>query len=168
VNINGSAVLYKVKCKELSVNGSLNFDEVTAYDRITINGAVEGSGLHAENITISGGINAKQITANNLYISGAANISEVKVTEVFKSLGSLTIANSNFKAMEIGGMHATLENVKAANIIVTAEDNKSRKLILKGDTEISGDIRFQYEGEVHILDRAKVNGSIIGARVIKK
>jgi hypothetical protein len=39
---------------------------------------------------------------------------------------------------------------------------------LKGNSIVSGDIIFEKEGEVHLFDRAKVDGKVINAKVIEK
>jgi hypothetical protein len=138
----------------LTVNGSLNFFNLTIKDKLQVNGSAGGKTLICNTIKINGSLNGENITING----------EAKIN------GGLSVLNSSLQDIKISSNNIVLNNSKANNIIINkqSDKNKVQKLLLKGKTIIYGNIIFESNnGEIYLDSAAEINGKITGGNIIK-
>ena len=182
--ITGSTKLEKVSHESLTIAGSLNFNNLTIEQILSVSGSAEGDFLKCEKFIINGSFAGKNIQAtngevsgsltcektnidNDLEVNGSLKATETKVSGKTKVDGNLDASRSSFSDIEISSWQCTLRNSKAKNIFIKKTKDKSQRIYLKGKTIIEGNITFESgNGKVIFSNEAKVKGKVQGASVV--
>ncbi len=184
--IDGSAHLSSGVYEALIVNGSLTFENLVVDEDVQVSGAASGNGLKAKKIRVDGAFKGKNLEANEVIVSGSfsgENIQVQKTLEVDGAFnanhvicsgkttvaGSMSVAKGKFDALDLSSRKSDLTDTTVKTILVRKENTEIQKLELRGETVVSGDVIFESGvGEVYLFDRAEIQGSVQGAKIIKK
>lgn len=179
--INGSAVLHKGTYAALNINGSLTFEDLEVAETLEVKGSMKGKNLTCAILQGNGSVKIEGLRADRIEINGAFQGDNIHVKDRAQLSGKVTINHSVLQQVEVATTHATFENTQVKGNIHMQKSTQGwvifgcklttpapQVLELKGDTHISGDVVFDEAGEVHVFDHAKIQGSVINARVVHK
>ncbi len=187
VTVNGNAKLTDSKFQSLHVHGHLKFSQVGIADTLVVNGSAEGNGLRCRSAKIDGALEVDKFTAEKAHISGAfigndtiihqnmtvdGELDGRHMTVDGQAIvhGKLNLENSDFHTIEVSSDYCLLQNTRATHIIFKhMKSGRVQKLILNGQTIISGDIDFETgSGEVILDQQAVIKGKITGGKIIPR
>lgn len=186
--INGSSNLSNTKFSNLTVNGSLKFNNLDIENSLNVNGSVDGKNLICKTYKVNGSSNVENIKThniknsvsfkgndiyvkNNIFVNGNINAKNITILGTTKIAGNVKIKNGNLNNIEIKNFEATFINSKVNKIIMHSYNSNHKHwphvITLKSNSTVSGDIIFESKnGEVYLLDNSKVEGEIIGGRIV--
>lgn len=156
-------------------------------DKISHSGHLEISHTTIQDSAIlNGTVNAKNTTFQNLTVNGDIVLDESQVINTFAVNGSLDTDDSSFKGpvlihgmisaessqfnekLTLHGNHAEFEECELKNLeIKTADATLSPQVFLE-ETTIKGDVVFDKEGGVVLVDeKSKIMGQVKGGTIKK-
>ena len=179
--INGSTHLNKAEYDTLNVNGNLTFNHLIIKNSIVINGSVQGENLTCATFQSHGSVDINGLQAFSIVSSGSFKGNTITVTNASKFNGEVDIKKGHLQDLQIASTTPTFIDTEIhGNILIKKAKEgwdffgfashalSTQVLTLKGQTSVSGDISFEEDGEVHLIDGAKVEGKITNAKVIQK
>ncbi len=167
ITVKGNQSFKNSQFKSLTAYGTLNFDNIIIDETLKVDGAANGKILACKAFHVNGALNVQNLKSSEAIVKGAFNGEDVVITGKTIIEGELNAKNSSFQDIEIKSTKSSLDDSTAHNILVNPTKNKPQKIILKGNTVISGDIVFEAgDGEVHVGDKVKIKGHVKGAKVI--
>ena len=172
--INGSANLVNAEYENVTVNGSLSFNNLSVKNKLNVNGTSFGLKLIAKIIEFNGSIEASNVKAQLLTVNGSLTGSDITITEKTKLNGPAHVNNAQLHSVDIAStIAAFIDSEITGNTVikkVITNDKPAKQIIeLKGNTVVLGDITFEQEGgEIHLYDQAEVKGTVLNGRVVKK
>jgi hypothetical protein len=166
----GPVTLNNIKASSITADGSLKYNGLDVTGDTLIRGYVVGIHGHFNKLTINGGYSGKDSVAEHLTILGSADLFHIKIEGPTRIKGGLLAKECTFEDLNIQAEQVFLTDVKADNIQIakSSEGNNKQLLHLEGATVINGKIEFESgQGEVIMDSLAKVNGKVIGGKIIK-
>ena len=178
---NGSSHLNGGEYDSLEVNGSLMFKDLFVKDTIVVNGSIQGKNLKCYRLESNGSVDVDGLLAQGVEINGSFSGQNIDIAGDAEFNGGVEVKNGKLHDIQIKSITSTITDSQVNGNICIKKVNKgpsffgfksnessTQILELKGCSIVSGNVVFQKNGEVHLFDRAKVEGEIIKAKVIKK
>lgn len=180
LNINGPSTLHAIKADTLTVNGSLNFIQLSVKGKTEISGPCSGVDGEFADAVIHGPFEGTKINSESLHVDGPTALEDFKIKGNVKINGPLKAKVGSFKNIDSVQTPVALYDVKVNNINVpkdsrmNKDDNadndgyaKNNEIKLAGKTIVSGDITFESgNGIVFIRDKtAQFKGKVIGGKI---
>ncbi len=187
VTVNGNAKLTDSKFQSLHVNGHLKFSQIGIADTLMVNRSAEGHGLICRSAKIDGALEVDKFTAEKAHISGSfigndatihhnivvdGELEGRHITVDGKAIihGELNVQDSDFHTIEMNSDYCVLQNTRATHIVFKhMKSGRIQKLILNGQTVISGEVDFETgSGELILDPKAVIEGKITGGKIIPR
>lgn len=179
--VNGSADLKDATYDSLEVNGMLAFKDLSVKEALIVNGSASGKGLNCAKLEVNGSAHIELLRTGDLTGNGSfigKNIEVKGKTEIDGSLEitkgklnsvKLAVTQAIFADTEISG-DIIIEKLKTAPVPLGVKPSPIvRQIIeLRGDSVVTGDIKFEGEGEIRIYDGAAVKGVVLNGNIEKR
>lgn len=156
-------------------------------DKISHSGHLEISHTTVQDSAIlNGTVNAKNTTFQNLTVNGDIVLDESQVINTFAVNGSLDTDDSSFKGtvlihgmisaessqfnekLTLHGNHAEFEECELQNLEIKTADSSTPPQVFLEETTIKGDVIFDKEGGVVLVDeKSKILGQVKGGTIKK-
>lgn len=151
LDVNGSADVRKLKCRNFIIHGSINGESVRANEGIVHGTAIFSDIEVRKNIDIYGSLSGK-----DMKVSGKTNV-----------YGNMSVENSKFGDVQLESETAHFIGTNVRNIVIKAsKKHKKQTITLKGNTIISGSVIFESgNGEIIMDDTAKILGEKKGCAI---
>lgn len=177
-DFTGPTNLSSQEFKELTVNGSLNFNQLKVKDKTEISEACSGEKGEFGKLIIHGTFWGSKIQVEDLEVDNETALEDFKISGNTTIHAPLKAKNGSFNNINAAELPIALYNVAVNNITVkksqkTKKENTSdentlnNELKLAGNTVVSGNITFESgDGIVFIRDKtAVIKGKIIGGKL---
>ncbi len=170
--VNGVSDLNDKTYDSLEVNGTLTFKNLVVTKSIVTNGSVQGGNLKCQTLKTNGSADLKGLQAQNLESNGSFIGRDIAVTGKTELNGAAEIKSGKLNEVQISSEKSTIIDTKISGNIEVKKPGKLKSKIqileLKGKTEVTGNVTFEQDGELHLFDDAKVVGKISKAQVIRE
>lgn len=167
--IHGPAKLKLVKADTLEVSGPLDFESLEVVGEAKVNGPVKGDKGKFGQLTVKGPLYVDLVVCEDLSVEGKVIVTSLVVNNSAEIEGELDATHSKFKSLIVDAEKITLDDVIAESIFVSKSEN-NQLLILKGRTEIYGDVTFESGNGVIDIQSPNVyiRGAMVGAQQKEK
>jgi len=164
LSVDGPTKLKLVKADSMKINGSLHFSKIDIAQEAVVNGALSGDHGKFRALQVTGSVDVANVICRDLKANGAFKATYLSVNGNASIVGPMVVDHGKFQNLEITADAITLEDLIAQNIIIHNTQNE-QILILKGASNVSGDITFDSgKGTVQIEGPSvQVKGNIKGA-----
>lgn len=156
------------------INGSYDVKKVLITNSLCINGQAKlVDGVVAEkNITVNGKLLSQKATfQSDLTVNGDVSLQDTIIRGDAQFRGRINAKDSVLNSVEILSDQSFFNNCQLKNLIIKElpKNNRLQRITLTHNTQITGDIIFNSgHGEVLCDARSKVQGKIIGGKLIPK
>ncbi len=168
LEVNGFATLELVQAESVTVHGPLKFSRLRVENAVDVTGPVNGYKGEFGSLKVLGPVDVNYVRTGSLQVSGPVTATHIEVSKQAEVFGPLTVTDGRFENIIVTADTITLENVTAKDITIKPTKEPEQVLILKGDTNISGNILFESgRGVIQHDDKVIIHGTVSGTKTDK-
>lgn len=148
------------------VCGSGTVDHLSGNGTVTVNGTIVNG-----QTSVNGLLNATDANFSGIDVNGSASFIQCTVNGISTIKGSLTSSSSKFQnSLDVYSNEIRFINTKiSGDLHIFHTESKRHIVFLDNFSEVSGNVIFDdNDGEVIVRGGSKVNGQIIGGKIVDK
>ena len=161
LEVNGATKLRLVKAKSLTIHGPLEFHSLDVSGPAQINDSITGEKGKFGSLTVQGAVDVNHVMTENLSVKGPVRASYLMITNTAEIDGHANLDHGQFKTLKLKGDDIVLDEVTAETIII----QKGNTIVIKGASNISGDITFESGNGIVKLQAPATIKNVKGGKV---